>query len=383
MDTSEKEKSHFYAAGDNCYIRLTPTAWKILSARESNKSYAEIAKQLSHDNEEPITSEHVEAVWEEIQNKIQEIKTNSSLLKKGFWIRFPLLPKSIVIKIARVFQPAFHPIVASILILFSIATAVYLYLHTHQVSSQIQSQDIIFGYLFYIFSIILHEFGHASACYRFGAQPSAIGFALYMVFPAFYSDVSDSWKLRRWQRLIIDLSGMYFHTVIGGIYVILWFYTGWESFGVAVVSILASMFINLNPILRFDGYWVLCDLLGVVNLGSQPIRMVKNLFLRLKGKNPPPTRWNFKTTVFLFFYSIAWFAFFIWLLSHIAPFVITYLEMYPQLLQDSISAIFNNERSFSQSQFVSLAISTLIIIVIFRLLWVVILRNIFKRFFSL
>ncbi len=105
-----------------------------------------------------------------------------------------------------------------------------------------------------------------------------------MIYPAFYSDVTDAWRLRRWQRVIVDLSGMYFQLVIGAAYAIAWQCSGWRPFRMAIYGILASGLINLNPILRFDGYWVLCDLLGVTNLGRQPVRLARNLFLRLRGQ---------------------------------------------------------------------------------------------------
>ncbi len=61
-------------------------------------------------------------------------------------------------------------------------------------------KDFWLGYLLFLLSIVIHEFGHAGASVKYGASPAGIGFALYLIFPVFYSDVTVSWKLKSKQR---------------------------------------------------------------------------------------------------------------------------------------------------------------------------------------
>ncbi len=377
IDSSERVKSHFYAV-DGCYIRLSPTAWKILSEREEGKSFEKIAHDLSHQNQETVSPENVETAWKYIQEKVESIRKNSNPVRSGFWLRLPLIPQSLVSKLAEKFQPAFNPVCAAFLILLIIVGSGFFYLSDHSTAKTHWLPDIILGYVLYIFSIFIHELGHSSACQRFGAKPSAIGFTLYMIYPAFYSDVNDAWRLQRWQRVIVDLSGLYFHFVVGAVFSILWYYTGWQPFRVAIFGILASSLINLNPILRFDGYWVVCDLLGVYNLGNQPIKLLKNGIMRLRGKQPPPLPWTYKVSLFLIFYSIAWFAFFMWFLKLVLPFLIGKIETYPQLISDSIDRLSNGSVNQNASPYIPLLVSTFIFIIALRILWVIGIRSTFR-----
>jgi putative peptide zinc metalloprotease protein len=388
IDSSERVKSHFYTIGDSCYIRLSPTAWKIFSECESGKSFADIAQELSLQNEQIVSSKDIETSWKYIQTKIEEIRKNSNPIRSGFWLRLPLIPESLVKFFAQLFQFAFNPLIAVLLSILIIIGSAFFYVASHKIPPNISTTNlvtnIVTGYVLYIFSIFIHELGHSSACLRFGAKPNAIGFTLYLVYPAFYSDVSDAWRLKRWQRVIVDTSGLYFQFIVGAIFSILWFYTEWQPFKIALYGIFASTLFNLNPILRFDGYWILCDIFGVINLGGQPIRILKNLIMRLRGQQPPPSPWTSKVTIFLAFYSVAWFAFFIWFIKLIYPFVVSSLVSYPQLIKDSFDSLINNHGA--SVPLFPLLVSTFIIIVLCRILWVVGVRSFFryltKRFSS-
>jgi putative peptide zinc metalloprotease protein len=118
-------------------------------------------------------------------------------------------------------------------------------------------------------SLVLHEFGHASACRAFGAKEGEIGFAIYLVFPVFYCDVTDAWKLSRRQRAALDLAGLYvqglFATLMLGSYLV----SRRDLFLWTFLAISASYIPNLNPFLKMDGYWFLSDMLGVANLSQR------------------------------------------------------------------------------------------------------------------
>lgn len=380
IDSSEQVKSHFYTADDGCYIRLSPTAWKILSGRESGKSFEQLAQELNRESEQEVTAENVESAWQYIDGKIQEIRKNSNPLRSGFWLKFPLMSSSVVTKVSSLLRPAFYPSVSIALLSLITITSLLFYLNFHRETVSIRPGEIAIAYLLYVFSMIIHEFGHSTACLYFGAKPSAIGFTLYLIYPAFYSDVSDAWRLRRWQRAVVDMSGMYFQFVVGAVYAIAWHYTAWQPFRMAVYGIIISFLLNLNPIFRFDGYWLMSDLLGVTNLGRQPFRLAKNLILRLRGRKPPPSPWTLRITLLLSVYSIAWFVFVIWFIWRLAPFVFSSFSNYPQLLSQNLKAIYSGSTDFDSHSFFSLLLSTTIIFAVSRLLWGLGLRAVFRRF---
>jgi putative peptide zinc metalloprotease protein len=108
-----------------------------------------------------------------------------------------------------------------------------------------------------------HELGHAAALRYGGGTPKGMGVGLYLVYPAFYTDVSDNYRLPRWARVRTDLGGVVFHLVfILGI-VALYLATGWELLLVAVPLLMLDAFRQLLPMIRLDGYWTLADLTGV------------------------------------------------------------------------------------------------------------------------
>jgi len=120
-----------------------------------------------------------------------------------------------------------------------------------------------------LLSLFVHEFGHATACARFGARPHEIGFGIYLLYPAFYSDVSDAWFLTRWQRVVVDLGGIYFQAVAAAVFVGIYELTGWQPLRASLFLIVGSFVFTINPFFKFDGYWIISDALGVTNLRDQ------------------------------------------------------------------------------------------------------------------
>jgi len=116
------------------------------------------------------------------------------------------------------------------------------------------------------FGIFLHEAGHLAACRRFGAPHGGIGVGLYWCFPVLYAEVHGAWLLPRLQRAVVDVGGVYFQ----GIYVLLLGVAYLITDAPLVLSVIAwshlLMLHTLNPVLKYDGYWLLTDLTGAQNL---------------------------------------------------------------------------------------------------------------------
>ncbi len=132
-------------------------------------------------------------------------------------------------------------------------------------------------------SAAFHEIGHAAACRYGGAEPGVMGAALYLVWPAFYTDVTDSYRLSRAGRLRVDLGGLYFNAVFALGSGVLWVITGAESLLVLVPVQLLQMVRQLIPLVRFDGYHILADLIGV-----------PDLFARIKPTLARALPWNWR-----------------------------------------------------------------------------------------
>ena len=135
------------------------------------------------------------------------------------------------------------------------------------------------GFLFYALSLslikALHELGHAFAARHFGARVPVIGIAFLVMFPILYTDTTDVWRIQeRRARLWINGAGMVAELSIAAISLCLWSFLPdgvfrSAAFFAATTSWALSLFVNLNPCMRFDGYYLLSDIFRIENLQAR------------------------------------------------------------------------------------------------------------------
>jgi putative peptide zinc metalloprotease protein len=119
---------------------------------------------------------------------------------------------------------------------------------------------------------ILHEFGHGLSCKHFGGECHEIGIMLLVLTPCLYCNVSDSWMLpNRWHRAAIGAAGMYVEIVIASICTYIWWFTEpgplhFTCLNIMFISSVSTILFNANPLLRYDGYYILSDIMEVPNL---------------------------------------------------------------------------------------------------------------------
>lgn len=154
---------------------------------------------------------------------------------------------------------------------------------TPSVLNSLSAQEWICLFVINIFGLFFHELGHSSACTRHGCTHGDIGVGIYFIYPVFFADVTDAWSLPRLKRVAVDLGGMYFHLIFSSICCLLWIVTHAPVFLVTIYSILLMVMFNLNPFLRFDGYWALVDLTGIPRLNQSTGQICRWLWNRLKG----------------------------------------------------------------------------------------------------
>ncbi|MEY4909250.1 MAG: hypothetical protein RL260_2968 [Pseudomonadota bacterium] len=156
------------------------------------------------------------------------------------------------------------------------------------------------GLLAYLTGAVLvktaHEFGHAYAATYFGCRVPTMGVAVMMGLPMLYSDTSASWRLtQRIPRLWIDAAGMLAELGVAVLATFLWAFlpdggVRGAVFVLATSSWLMSLAVNLNPFMRFDGYYLLSDAVGLPNLQPRAFALarwhLRECLLRL-GETPP------------------------------------------------------------------------------------------------
>jgi putative peptide zinc metalloprotease protein len=126
-----------------------------------------------------------------------------------------------------------------------------------------------------IFVKVLHELGHALTCKRYGGEVHEIGVLLLVFTPCLYCNVTDSWLLpSKWQRMAVGAAGMWVESVLAAACAWVWWLSepGWlhsASLQVVLICAVSTLVFNINPLLRYDGYFILSDWLDVPNLQQQ------------------------------------------------------------------------------------------------------------------
>jgi putative peptide zinc metalloprotease protein len=170
------------------------------------------------------------------------------------------------------------------------------------------------GSLFVVFVLTrgLHELGHALVCTRFGIRCPDIGLFLILGAPCVYCDVSESWRLtEKWKRAAVAAAGMYVELIIAGAAALFWsFTTQGPMHSLAMQTMLVcsagTLLINLNPLMRFDGYYILSDWMDEANLRTKADEFATGFLKKcLLGIRTPANPVPFAKRVFFVSFSIS------------------------------------------------------------------------------
>ncbi len=157
----------------------------------------------------------------------------------------------------------------------------------------------------------IHELSHAVVCRRLGARCSDVGLLFMSGIACPYVDVSDSWRLsNRWHRAAIAMAGVYAELIVGSLAGLFWLmtYESWLNyfaFQIMLVCTISTLLFNANPLMRYDGYYTLCDLLETPNLRERADRIVGRLSASLFLGIQPVPRWNRINLFLLLFGTLA------------------------------------------------------------------------------
>jgi putative peptide zinc metalloprotease protein len=119
---------------------------------------------------------------------------------------------------------------------------------------------------------VMHEFGHGLTCKHFKGECHELGFMLLVLTPCLYCNVSDSWMLpSKWRRAAIGAGGMYVELVLASIATYVWWFSepglvNQLALNTMFVCSVSTLIFNGNPLLRYDGYYILADLTEIPNL---------------------------------------------------------------------------------------------------------------------
>jgi putative peptide zinc metalloprotease protein len=262
---------------DGQTVQLTPLLYAALSALDGQRSYADIAGAVSTSTGRTVSEDNAVALVDKLRPMGLAVQANGSQpeLRRsnpllGLRFKVAVTDEEKTRRLTAPFAVLFHlAIVVPVLAVF--AWICWWVLFDKGLASATHEAFARPGLLLAVLGITIlsggfHEFGHAAAARRGGASPGVMGAGLYLVWPAFYTDVTDSYRLGRAGRLRTDLGGLYFNAIIAVATVAVWRVSHYDALLLLVATQLLQMLRQLLPFVRFDGYHVLADLTGVPDL---------------------------------------------------------------------------------------------------------------------
>ncbi len=204
------------------------------------------------------------------------------------FMRFPLLdPDSFIVRTLPVVGKLISPIGA--LLWFGVVGWAVKLAADNFAALKEQSQGVLDPnnlFLFYAGLVLvktLHEFGHAYFCRKFGGEVHTMGILLMIFTPVPYMDATSSWAFRsRAKRMLVGGAGMIVEIFVAALMMFVWANTGPGTlhslaYNMMFIASVSTIVFNANPLLRFDGYYILSDLLQIPNLSQRAGRQLRHL----------------------------------------------------------------------------------------------------------
>jgi putative peptide zinc metalloprotease protein len=228
-------------------------------------------------------------------------RLSPGLLHRYLFFRIPLVnPDRFLSSTLPFVKPAFSR-GFRLLLAFAVALGLYLVMRqwsafTETLTYLFSTEGLIYFAVALIFAKCLHEFGHAYACKYYGLKVPTMGVAFLVMWPFLYTDTTESWKLvSRRKRLVIGAAGMYAELCLAAFATLLWSFLDEgpvksAMFFLATTSWMITLLVNTNPFMRWDGYYLLADFLGIQNLQDRAFALgrwrLRELLFGL-GEQPP------------------------------------------------------------------------------------------------
>jgi putative peptide zinc metalloprotease protein len=278
-----KEPPYIARRADGQVIQLPKLLFLIAKQADGHRDVNQIAAEVTREFGRGVSGENVGfladkklrplGVLAAVDGSSPRLEKPDPMLALKF--RAALIPKGIVNGFTAGFHPLFWPVVVLAVLAGLVALDAWLFFF-HGVAQSVRNliNEPVFFLLVFVLVVVsaaFHECGHATGLRYGGGKPGVMGAGLYMVWPAFYTDVTDAYRLSKGARLRTDLGGVYFNVVFMLLTVGAYILTHFEPLLVVILFQQFEMLHQFLPFLRLDGYYVISDLTGV-----------PDIFLRIK-----------------------------------------------------------------------------------------------------
>lgn len=296
-DSGFKEAPYIARRSDGQMVQMPPMLYALAEVIDGEADEAELAHRFSERIERQVEPDMISTLLDEQLRPLgvaaqrdgssPQIEKVDPLLALKF--RTKVIPEGVVRAITTIFQPLFWPPLVIVIVLAFVALDVWLF-GVHGVSQSVRAVIYDPSLMFVIFGGVVlatafHEIGHATGTRYGGAKPGVMGVGVYIVWPAFYTDITDAYRLGKAGRLRADMGGMYFNMVFALVVTAIYLLTGLEALLLLVVLQTFAIIQQSLPLLRLDGFYIISDLTGVPDM----LTRIKPVLRRLiPGRDPDP-----------------------------------------------------------------------------------------------
>lgn len=313
----------------NQYYRLNPVAYEMVGLLDGARTVEEVWTHAleRHGDGAPTQNEVVELLGQLYSSNLLRVEDTPDieqlLSRANKRLKSQVIQKALGIMYFKIrlfnpdwmlekLEPIFRPLIGRMGFAFWLAwvlAALYPLLSNFDsfstgIDSAIAPSNWFWLSIVFVVTKVIHETGHGVICKRFGGLVPETGVMILVMFPSPYVDASSCWAFAsKWKRIAVGAGGMIFELALAAGAAWVWSMTlrGDESTGlvnqiaynIVFISSISTVLFNANPLMKFDGYYILSDLLEVPNLMQRSQQMVQHLLkkyaYRLKDDRPPTT----------------------------------------------------------------------------------------------
>lgn len=356
--TIDNEKKYFMKNHENGNLydlsEFGVNLWNLIDGKRTTRDLTRALQEEHKDTRAYSVKEALRYYAGEglLEASSKEAKKKRVNVISAFMVRVRLIADSnaFVQSVHRVVRPALRrsflfPVLILIAVMGIIFAGSFISIFTTKENFEIMGSTVV-GFFFYYFIVLapviaVHETAHALALVHYGGAPREMGAGLYFFGPMFYVDVTDSWTLDRYERIMVYAAGSIAEMIIASTIMIAQFFWQFPApishiLTMAVFYCFYGLLIDLSPLLETDGYFMLCDGLRIPDLRGKSFNYLKTLiqkpFRKKAQKEEEPLAR--KTKVILLIYALLAFVWAIYL-------VLRSLMLATYMAQDTAASVLN------------------------------------------
>lgn len=322
----------------NAYYRLSPVSHEFLSLLDGKRSVEQVweLSLTSHGDDAPTQNEVIQLLSQLFTSNLLAADVppeTEQLLRRGrerlgnrvqqqliglMYFRIKLFNPDYIL---RVLEPIFRPLLNRVGLLIWAAWIIFALSQVLPEWNRIQDEfrtatdPSNWAWIMAVYVVIklIHETGHGLICKRFGGQVPEFGAMMLVLVPSPYVDASAAWAFNsKWQRMAVGAGGMIFELAVAAGCALFWKHAGGNpflsklAFNAMLTASVSTVLFNANPLMKFDGYYMLSDLLEVPNLMQRSMNMLKFLMHKhvYRMRNPVPPSSQPGEAIILLLYGI-------------------------------------------------------------------------------